>query len=90
MQLHLLQLYFLIISDQNVQAWLCPVTAALAELGVVVVSVMNLSENPTVGFSLGGKKGAEYPEWSGEGKKKKPQNICFFSPFLAVSMLQCC
>lgn len=77
MQLHLLQLYFLIISDQNVQAWLCPVTAALAELGVVVVSVMNLSENPTVGFSLGGKKGAEYPEWSAEGKKKNLKIFVF-------------
>lgn len=41
--------------------------AALA--GLVVVSVMNLSENPTQGVSFGGKKGAEYPEWSGKEKK---------------------
>lgn len=58
MKLHLLQHYFLIISDQNVQTWLCPVIVALAELGVVVASVMNWSENPTLGVSFGEKKAA--------------------------------
>lgn len=75
MELHLFPLYFLIISDQNVQTWLCPVTVALAGLGVVVASVMNLSGNPIVGISFGGKKGTEYPEWSGE--EKKPQIFVF-------------
>lgn len=76
-----------LVSDQNVQIWLCPGIVALAGLGVVVASVMDLSENPDFGVSFGGKKGTEYPEWS--GGEKNP-NICFFSPFLAVSMLQCC
>lgn len=51
------------------QPWLCPVVAALAGLGVAVASMMNLSENPIQGLSFGGKKGGEYPEWSGKGKK---------------------
>lgn len=73
MELHLLQLYFLIISDQNVQTWLCPVTVALAGLGDG--SGFCVSGNPIVGISFGGKKGTEYPEWSGE--EKKPQIFVF-------------
>lgn len=85
MKLHLLQGYFLIISDQNVQPWLCPVIAALA--GLVEASVMNLSENPTQGLLLMGRN--EQNIQNGVEKEKKNPNSCFFSPFLAVSMLQC-